>query len=520
MGLRISTDRDRYVRWAILGVLILNACWIFLPTCFVSLDGWAHLQSARILIDGPDGSLFCPNPSIVPNQTAYWVLGVLQAILPALLAERVLIALILLLLGGGTWMLARAYGQGNPLVLLVLPFTFNFMLLLGFHNFLLGLGLALVFAAQWIRARRLTWIALGLFVLASFLLFYTHPMVVAVFYLLCGGHEAAVHLGIFERERPGLLGKPFVAIAAFAMVCAPAVVAIVLFNSAQHSSPGAVDRVFNLRELIDLRSLVLFDKEGEMKFLYALKLILFVAALIVGFERYRSRLSGRRILQPGDVLLFASIVVFAGYFTMPDSAGFASYITVRLQLIGLLLFVAWLAVRPVPLAQLFAPVLMVLLVHNARSGYIRERMDVIAPKLELVQEAAEHIPVGATVLPVSTEPHWLLSHLPSMLGAVRDINVMCDYECSLSYFPLVWCESTPAPMLAHFDGSSICLDWLEAHTTSGAAPAIDHIVLLGFPSDSISCAKDNLEAVLAQHYRQTFSNAYAKIFERSEGTER
>ncbi len=516
MGLRIPTDRDRYVRWTILGFLVLNACWIFMPRCFVSLDGWAHLQTARILIDGPDGTLFCPNPATVPNQTAYWLLGALQVVLPPLLAERVLLALIILLLGVGTWMLARAHGKGNPLVLLVLPFTYNFMLLLGFHNFLLGLGLALLFAALWMRARRLTWTALGLFVLASLLLFYTHPMAVAVFYLLCGSHEAAILLKIAERERTGFLGRPFVAITMFALACLPAAAAIVLFNADQDSSPGAVDRALNLRELIDLRSLVLFDKEGEMKFLYALKLILVAALLVVGFDRFGKRGSRRLNLERGDVLLFASLVVFAGYFTMPDSAGFASYITVRLQLIGLLLFIAWLSVRPVPMLPLLAPVVMVLLVHNARCGYVRERMEMMEPNLELVQEAAEHIPVGSTVLPVLIENHWLLSHLPSVLGAVRDIDVLCDYECSLSYFPLVWCANIPAPMLAHFDGSEVCLDWLEAHTTSGAAPAIDHIIVIGFPTDSLSCADGNLDSVLARHYRPTFSNAYTRVFERSE----
>lgn len=516
MGLRIPTDRDRYVRWAILGVLVLNACWIFMPRCVVSLDGWAHLQTARVLINGPDGTLFCANPETVPNQTAYWLLGALQVVLPPLLAERVLLALIILLLGVGTWMLAQAHGTGNPLALLVLPFTYNFMLLLGFHNFLLGLGLALLFAALWMRARRLTWIALGLYVLASFLLFYTHPMAVAVFYLLCGAHELAVMLKIADREGTGLLGKPLVPVTAFGAACMPAALAIVLFNASQNSSPGAVDRALNLRELIDLRSLVLFDKEGEMKFLYALKLLLFVAVLVTAYDRLGKRGSRRPVLERGDVLLFASLIVFAGYFAVPDSAGFASYITVRLQLIGLLLFIAWLSVRPVPLFPLLAPVVMVLLVHNARCGYVRERMEVMQTKLGLLQEAAEHLPVGSTVLPVSTEEHWLLSHLPSMLGAVRDINVLCDYECSLSYFPLVWCESIPAPMLAHFNGSSVCLDWLEAHTASGATPAIDHIIVLGFPTDSTYCADDNLESVLTRHYRPTFSNAYARVFERSE----
>ena len=58
MGLRLPTDRDRLVRWAVLGILVLNACWIFLPNCFVSLDGWAHLQTARVLMNGPKTVVF------------------------------------------------------------------------------------------------------------------------------------------------------------------------------------------------------------------------------------------------------------------------------------------------------------------------------------------------------------------------------------------------------------------------------------------------------------------------------
>ncbi|HMC98394.1 MAG TPA: hypothetical protein VKG92_12110, partial [Flavobacteriales bacterium] len=332
--------RDRYIRWAIVCLLVLNACWVFLPSYFITMDGWAHLQIARMLMAGPDGHVFCQNPGTVPNQTAYWILGALQTIMPALVAERVLLALIVLGLGLGTWMLMRAHGEGNALALLVLPFTYNFLLVLGFQNFLLGVALALVFGALWVRMERLRWTAVVLFVLASFLLFYTHPMAVALFFLLCGGHELAVLSRVADRDRTGPLGKPWVALPVLLLACVPAVIAILRFNASQKGFAVDVDRALNLRELIDLRSLTWFGGPEEQKFTYAMKLILVGAGLLAVVHRSLRTDGARLRVERGDTLLALTVIVLAAYFLLPDSNGYASYITVRLQLIGLLLFIA------------------------------------------------------------------------------------------------------------------------------------------------------------------------------------
>src|SRR5690606_1664844 len=70
--------------------------------------------------------------------------------------------------------------------------AFNGIFFLGFINFLYGVGLALVFAAGWIRWRERHPLATtASAMLAGVLLFFTHVFGVIFFGLLVGSHELA-----------------------------------------------------------------------------------------------------------------------------------------------------------------------------------------------------------------------------------------------------------------------------------------------------------------------------------------
>ncbi|MGV3637819.1 MAG: hypothetical protein ACO1NQ_09255, partial [Flavobacteriales bacterium] len=361
---------ERLLAWAIGSLMLLSAAWVLWIPAFPTLDGWTHLHTARMLFDGAPETVYCENPGLVPNRVGHLILGAIQTVLPSLVAERVLLAFIILGTGLGTWSLARAFGQVSPLILLVLPFTVNFMLVLGFHNFLLGVALAFGSAAWWMRTARLSWSSLLALFGMGVLLFYTHTTALALFFLVLAAHELFVLLGKKDRTS-ALPGARWGALLGVCGACLPALLLFLDFNASQQATWGEVDRAANLRDLFDLRSLVLYHYGAEEKFTYTIKLLLVASGLVAAFVRWRS--GGPRIT-PGDTALLLAVLLLTLYFVLPDSSGYASYITVRLQWMALLLFIVWVAVQRVPMLAVLPIVTMTLLAHQARNGYIREAM--------------------------------------------------------------------------------------------------------------------------------------------------
>ncbi|WKZ66036.1 MAG: hypothetical protein QY325_14855 [Flavobacteriales bacterium] len=502
--------RTRWVNLLIALAFLGSAAWVVVIPFFPSLDGWTHLYTARMLFEGIPEGVFCRNPGLVPNAGGHMALGALAQVLPPLVAERVFLAALILGLGLGTWALAAAFGRPSPLILMALPFTVNFLLLMGFHNFLLGLSLALLLAAAWISRARVTWWHTALLLPASLVILYTHTMALPLFLLLCGAHELTVALGLRAREDVRF-ARPWLALAAFVAMAVPALWLMQRFGTGQAIAWSAVDPLDNLRQLFNLRVLVLFGGE-EVKFSYALKLILVGALAAAAIGRASAERPWR--IAAGDALLGASLLLLGLYFFLPDSAGFASYITLRLQLMALLPLIAWMALQPVRPVAAALPVIMLLLLHQARLGHYRATAAPLAWERDLLAEAAAHLPEGSTVLPINRDGNWLMAHAAPLLTVERPVTLLDNYECATGYFPLIWCPELPRELRGLMEGHVNCLDWLDAHIRSGAPPVIDRIALFGHGIDTAACDMRALRQVLADHFEPDHRNAYVQVHRR------
>jgi hypothetical protein len=301
---------------------------------------------------------------------------------------------------------------------------------------------------------------------------------------------------------PGLLG--------FGLAVLPAVVMLVGFQSGQGIDWSQADPRAAAQGFKDLRVLLLYHSWDEDKFIYAMKLALVAGAVSVAVARAsRAR---KPLLAHRDMLLLLALVLVALHLVLPDSTGLAGYITVRLQLMIWLLFVAWAAAQPVPHTLALAPVVILLMLHQARARYIGEFMAPLAEPRDKVLEAAARLPEGAVVLPLANDPHWELGHIASLLGAERKIQLLYNYECSNDYFPLRWCPEMPDPIRRHMGGQDSCLSWLEDHVAQRTWPVIDHIVLIGAPPDSADCRRTALDHVVGTYYTTGPTNGYVRTY--------
>lgn len=156
-----------------------------------------HMARIRILAEfGQDPSLaanYMLNWGLQPNLAVDLLLTPLAGLVPPLELGRWFTALSMLVLIGGTLALHRVLHRRLglwPMTLFL--FIFNHVLIWGFLNFLLGLGLALWLVAAWIATQgRGGWARIALFGAAGAAMFFVHLMALGIYGLLVGAWELA-----------------------------------------------------------------------------------------------------------------------------------------------------------------------------------------------------------------------------------------------------------------------------------------------------------------------------------------
>jgi hypothetical protein len=148
--LKLST----FVFWA---MVCIFAAAILIPPAFPSQDGPLHLYYAQVTRDliangSAWGGYFVLRHGVPPYLLQNILLLTFETIVPPLIAEKVLVVLCVALLCGAFRYMARSLDpDAGWATLLIFPAAMHKPLYMGFYNFSLGLGLALLVCAYWIR---------------------------------------------------------------------------------------------------------------------------------------------------------------------------------------------------------------------------------------------------------------------------------------------------------------------------------------------------------------------------------
>jgi hypothetical protein len=190
---------------------------LFLTQIPPLLDYPNHLARMTILADeGRDPALariYSVHWRIVPNIGIDLAMPLLMRFMPLLDAGKVFVALALVLPILGVSALHRAvFGVRSWWPLAACLVAYNRLFFTGFLNFLIGVGLAMLFAAAWERQREgAVWRRLATGVVAGVVIFFCHLIAVAFYGLLLLALEAAVAWRNRRVDRSQLLlAVPFV----------------------------------------------------------------------------------------------------------------------------------------------------------------------------------------------------------------------------------------------------------------------------------------------------------------------
>jgi hypothetical protein len=174
------------------GTLLMPLAVVDVPPL---LDYPNHLARAYVLAWGRQDAflshMYAPHWAIIPNLAVDLILPPLLWIMPVHVAGRVLLAVALLLPVIGTVLYSNVvFGRRSYWSVAVCLVACNGLFLLGFMNFQIGIGLALVCAAAWLRWREthpVFTVAIG--AICAVLLFFCHLMGLLFYLILLASYE-------------------------------------------------------------------------------------------------------------------------------------------------------------------------------------------------------------------------------------------------------------------------------------------------------------------------------------------
>ncbi|MFT3884507.1 MAG: hypothetical protein QM724_03480 [Flavobacteriales bacterium] len=524
-------------RYLFLIAVLLNALPVLVSKYFPSMDGAAHLYNSRLiheLLFGQDDPLrlfysFTAIP--VPNWLGHFILTAALTILPAFLAEKMVVVAYVAGLPYAFRQLIRTISPRNvEYSFLILPFCYSYLFTLGFYNFSLALVLMLLTLAFWIRtdATPHTARTLGFLALLLTLLYFAHIFVFGLTLGMLGLHvvihsvpggtwqEGAWTRDMLRSMRPKL-GR---------LACASAIPLILAFIYSR-SMPSApyytfISRHELLEWLYTLRPIISYNMGLEgvytQRIFQALVLLsimsLFIFPAMGYFRRNGPNAVNATVINRRSALFWATscLLLLLLYLLMPDGNGLAGYMSVRLGLLLFLFAIAALSLKRTPKWFTWAVILLVLYSNFELDRYyvsvVRDQ-NKVAMNCEL---ACSHIPSGSIVFPIDRSGNWLGSHYSNYLGINKPLVILENYEAGTGYFPLRW-NNARLPDLRL--GRLHVADLIHGPwTRNDSRPErnVDHVFVLGDHRGFVNDVGNDVVKETLEHYTLIYANEDCAVY--------
>jgi branched-subunit amino acid transport protein len=441
----------RRVRIAGAALLVASLVPVWSVRFFPSQDGPSHLYNARLLtalLDPANVRLreyFEFNPGLHPNLLAHALLAALQAVVSALLAEKILLTLLVALLPLSLLRLLRAVERGRDVYALAsLPFAYHHLLHRGFYSLSLGLSLCFfTLAFFWPRRMRPTWggaLGLNALLLLTYLAHFG-PFAMA----LVGMAVACAFVPLAEGD--GSRGERLRRAVRGGLPALPAGllgVAYLLGGSDGFTKYVSAEK---LRTIFFERMLLTSYTTWQEMLAPWLLGCLAAALIFTALGRMRRPVG---ILPRDAFLAFAALLVVL-FFTLPRWLNDGGFVNDRVFLLFFLL--AWVGMAPPPRRLAIALGAVLLACAAAHLGRLSWEYARLQPELRAVTAAVERIEPHSTVAyrqlarrsaAFERYPRYVdpFAHVDAWYGMGEDVVLFDNYETRFDYFPL---RATPAP---------------------------------------------------------------------------
>lgn len=313
-------------------------------------------------------------------------------------------------------------------------FLYNHLLIMGFLNYLFGVGLALLLFAGWIASEgRPSWIRLALFPMALVSLYFVHLFALGVYGICVAGYE-------LSRAWPGLRADWKRAVRSLPAVAWQFLPAVILVLA---TMPRGGARSFYYGPLLQKVKALWSPTLAYLKPI-DLAVFLFVVAVLVGGLATRRLTISRDIRLP---LILLALLAVAMPFQMEGAWGHIWYADLRLPSVIALLLVA--AMRP----RNVGPKLLVTVAAAATVLFAGRVYDISAEWRRVDRDFAEFraalhvIEPGAAILPVQEQNAPLTEGETRFDHAYWHMAVMAVVDRS-AFVPTLFTDPAKQPVRA------------------------------------------------------------------------
>ncbi|MCZ4409482.1 hypothetical protein O3Q51_11725 [Cryomorphaceae bacterium 1068] len=510
--LRALSKYEVYFFYAITLATLLP---VLLYKTFPTVDGPAHLYNARLihelLIDNTDylPTFFEFNRSLVPNWLGHLILSSLLFFLPALMAEKVLLAIYIILFPISFRFLWKGLSidglTGSFALYFVFPFSYSFLFYYGFYNFHLGMVLLFFTVGFWIKYSKSSQIEskqLAFLILLTLLIYFSHVFVFAIFVGVIGFISLIDFLKSPRLDFLKSLKSRF-------LLIAPGCILTIFYLINTTISPENSGNVANLLESwsmiqsVEPARAIEYGKEGVFtKWIFILLVVILGNLFFVRLKHFKASLRQNSMVWGGISL--GLLIVF---FLVPNGP---TFIKSRLLVFFFLFLILFISTQKV---NVWVRVISFVLINYVNIAllkiYIESTKSANAITAEII-EASQHIEPYSTVLPIDDSGHWLLSHSSNYLGVNKPLVILENYEAKTDYFPLIWnYSSLPHLHLGDTDRSPLDFPTNKANTQS----QIDYIFIMSGTdvSENRKKSETGIKDILDQYYRLTFTSGRKNI---------
>jgi hypothetical protein len=434
---------------------------------FPSMDGASHLTNSNIInqLIFHNNSLFHQffliNPEPVPNWSAHLFISLLTLVMPAFLAEKILIILLLTATPFAFRNLVQTISpKGTLFSFMVFPFTHSMFFFFGFFNFCMAILLFLVTLNYWLRHEHLTPNIKQSVILALLiaLTYFSHIVIFGTLLIIIAVHiiSGTIQALVYEKNEFKLIVRRF--LQKTMIITLAALIPLILFIYFFYSRPEIREiRFIEKQELINIlvtiRPLVSFNPIIEGKQLNILfYLFAFLAAIGAGY--FLIRIIRKFIKREGDPVVMESLLpafnfwwllgsmgmLLALFFTLPDAYGTASYTNYRLGFIFFLITILWISTFRIPWYFGLAAAITVLYVNTMLIRIYNPSIKDLGKLAASCNKAADYVVPNSLVLPIYTMDNWFTGHFVDYLAVDKPIVMVYNYECASGYFPVRWNE--------------------------------------------------------------------------------
>ncbi len=449
-------------------VTIANMLPFVATRFFPSMDGASHLSNSNIInqLVFHNNQLFHQffqiNPEPVPNWTSHFMISIFTLVVPAFLAEKILILILMTGIPFAFRNLVQTVSPKNTLFsFLIFPFTHSMFFFFGFFNFCIAILLFLITLNNWLRHDHNTWPRRHILMLAILvaLTYFSHIVIFGILLISITLHiiVRACHDLICKESDKKVILEQFIKKSITLTIAAifPLILFVYFFYArpgireiAYIGKPELINFLITVRPLISLNPVI----EGKIT---TILFYLFVALAGVGLIAFLIRIARtftKKTIQKSQTeshllpalnfwwLLVAMLVLLSLYFYMPDAYGTASYTSLRIEFIFFLITILWISTLRIPWYFGLLAAITGLYVNTMLIRYYTPTIRDLGKLAVACNKAADFVAPNSLVLPIYCMDNWFTGHFVDYISVDKPIVMVYNYECESGYFPVKWNE--------------------------------------------------------------------------------